>query len=128
MPQSVIRGCGGTSSKQPCRHATESGRRGWGRGRVEQLRADADGGLAQQIRILADLPAPGPALLYRDPHGSCWVTENGVTGSTANIYVISRDQLGELMTEERVTPNDLEDGDTLARLVVSVVEWTQRTR
>jgi hypothetical protein len=95
---------------------------------VEQLRADADGGLAKQIRILADLPPQGPALLYRDPHGSYWVTENGVTGSPANIYVISRDQLNEVMTEARVAPNDLEDPDALAGLIVRVVEWTQRTR
>ena len=86
---------------------------------------DADGGLSRQIRILADLPPQGPGLIYRTPHEAYWVSETGITGSPANMYVISRDQLGELMWEAQIRPDDLEDEAKLARLTGLVSAWVR---
>jgi hypothetical protein len=82
-----------------------------------------DGGLSRQIRILAELPPRGPALIYRTPQDQFWVSETGYTGSPANAYVISRDQLDDLMHENSIGVGDLEDEDVLARLTSLVVAW-----
>jgi hypothetical protein len=62
------------------------------------------------------------ALLYQSPAGEYRVAENGITGDPKSRFVISRDQLWELMWGSGITREALDDPGQLAKLTALVAE------
>ena len=79
----------------------------------------------EQVAKMAQLPKSRYGLLYQTPEGVFALSdEDGVTGSVANRYVISTNQLCELMRERGITADQVRrDEKALARLAAAVAEF-----
>lgn len=80
--------------------------------------------LIAEIVKMAQLRRNRYGLLYQTPEGVYALSgEDGLTGSSANRYVISTNQLRNLMWDMRITPGQVaQDESVAAKLAAEVAE------
>lgn len=79
--------------------------------------------LIEQVCNLAQLPPARYGLLYQTPEGVYAISdEDGLTGSAANRYIISTNQLRDLLWDMGVRRDQLADPVVAARVAAKVAE------
>ncbi len=82
--------------------------------------------LAEAVRELAGCDRRSPAVLVCMPDGEYLVSRDGSGGHVRNAYVISRAQLGEVMTAAGLRRADLGDPGAAMRLADLVAAFARR--